>query len=245
MDLASPLRLAKRSICSTCLRQIRRTASTHFRFQTRNIGYIARPGEQASPISGYYADLSTSLPSTSHPAPRKRGSLPSAPKSTEQDEVAARARIVFGSRLAGPIARRADKDRKSTDVAGILIPPRPDEPDNCCMSGCVNCVWDVYREDLEEWAAKATEARALLAKQGKSQSGADAMRLNTSASKVKGGGMVTGPASMDDDGGGSETNWNLGSSSGDLFATIPVGIREFMRTEKALKERHLREAHAN
>jgi hypothetical protein len=114
------------------------------------------------------------------------------------------------------------------------------------MSGCVNCVWDLYREDLEEWAAKAAEARASLATQGKSQTGADAMRIRTPASKVKGGGTVTGPASMDDDGGGSETNWDLGSSdSGDLFASIPVGIREFMRTEKALKERHANEAHAS
>lgn len=138
-----------------------------------------------------------------------------------------------------------DKERKSTNVAGILVPPRPDEPDNCCMSGCVNCVWDVYREDLEEWAAKAAEARAMLAKQGKSQTGADATRIRTPASKVKGGGTVTGPASMDDDGGGSETNWDLGSpDDGDLFRDIPVGIREFMRTEKALKERHAKEAHA-
>ncbi|KAK5006624.1 hypothetical protein LTR28_006270, partial [Elasticomyces elasticus] len=41
--------------------------------------------------------------------------------------------------------------------------------------------------------------------------------------------------SMDDDGGGSETGWDQGSS-GDLFGNVPVGIREFMRTEKMLKE---------
>ena len=43
--------------------------------------------------------------------------------------------------------------------------------------------------------------------------------------------------SMDDDGGGSETNWSPGEGR-DLFADIPVGIREFMRTEKILKMRH-------
>ncbi|KAI7242594.1 hypothetical protein KC352_g14686 [Hortaea werneckii] len=56
--------------------------------------------------------------------------------------------------------------------------------------------------------------------------------------------------SMDDDGGGSETNWeamggmeSFGDGQGDLapvkdlFAGVPVGIREFMKTEKKLKEK--------
>ena len=57
--------------------------------------------------------------------------------------------------------------------------------------------------------------------------------------------------SMDDDGGGSETNWdvadigNMGRAGEwgmeKLFEGVPVGIREFMRTEKRLKERHKRE----
>lgn len=25
------------------------------------------------------------------------------------------------------------------------------------MSGCVNCVWDAYREEMEEWAARRRE----------------------------------------------------------------------------------------
>lgn len=29
---------------------------------------------------------------------------------------------------------------------------RPREPDNCCMSGCVHCVWDVWRVEVEAWA---------------------------------------------------------------------------------------------
>jgi hypothetical protein len=42
--------------------------------------------------------------------------------------------------------------------------------------------------------------------------------------------------SMDDDGGGSEGNWSMeGGGDEDLFEDIPVGIREFMKTEKKLK----------
>ena len=51
--------------------------------------------------------------------------------------------------------------------------------------------------------------------------------------------------SMDDDGGGSETNWGTGSDAefadDGLFKGIPVGIREFMKQEKRLKEKHARE----
>ncbi|KAI4386790.1 hypothetical protein MLD38_004692 [Melastoma candidum] len=30
-------------------------------------------------------------------------------------------------------------------------PPEKPSPDDCCGSGCVRCVWDVYYEDLEEY----------------------------------------------------------------------------------------------
>ncbi len=93
------------------------------------------------------------------------------------------------------------------------------------MSGCVNCVWDNYRDELEEWARKSHEARV-------------------ASARARGEG---GSGSVDDDGGGSETNWGTGLGMGtgtgaeDLFGGVPVGIREFMRTEKRLKERHARE----
>lgn len=45
--------------------------------------------------------------------------------------------------------------------------------------------------------------------------------------------------SMDDDGGGSEGNWQDvvgGQGRDDPFKDVPVGIREFMRLERKLKE---------
>lgn len=143
-----------------------------------------------------------------------------------------RARIVFGSRLLPP-AERPDrlalKASQSSYIAGVLVPPRPEEPDNCCMSGCVNCVWELYGEELEEWSAKKNEALVKLEAE-------------------------QGATSMDADGGGSEANWTVppATPSGvtvgetkivknlweeDMFKSVPVGIREFMRQEKRLKER--------
>jgi len=42
--------------------------------------------------------------------------------------------IIFGSRLAGPASRPAPPAEKIRVVEGIKVPPRPEEPDNCCMS---------------------------------------------------------------------------------------------------------------
>ncbi|OBZ85172.1 hypothetical protein A0J61_06772 [Choanephora cucurbitarum] len=41
----------------------------------------------------------------------------------------------------------------------IQLPQKPASPDNCCMSGCVHCVWDLYQEDMEEYNEKKREIR--------------------------------------------------------------------------------------
>lgn len=111
----------------------------------------------------------------------------------------------------------------------MRVPPLPEEPDNCCMSGCVNCVWETYREEMEEWQAATAEAKAASARRDAKE------RVDVS---------------MDDDGGGSDTNWvpetppaTVAKDLWDdkLYKDIPVGIRAFMKTEKKLKAVHERE----
>ncbi|SPO07491.1 uncharacterized protein DNG_10185 [Cephalotrichum gorgonifer] len=166
------------------------------------------------------------------PAPAPAPAQAFATQSSEtksEDTPEARARIIFGSSLAGP-ARRADLRSKSTLVAGVLVPPKPEEPDHCCMSGCVNCVWDQYREDMEEHLVASAEAdKRLREREGDEEEAPESM-------------------SIDDDGGGSETNWSVEPQKlatdfwdEELYKGIPVGIREFMKSEKRLKEKHARE----
>lgn len=85
------------------------------------------------------------------------------------------------------------------------------------MSGCVNCVWDTYREDLEEWAERRREEIQALA-EGRRRGGQE-----------EAGGM-------DDDGGGSGL-WGPAGEEGELLEGLPVGISEFMRMEKKLGKR--------
>lgn len=74
--------------------------------------------------------------------------------------------VIFYSRLAGYPENRPTPD-KAKMYAGVVVPARPEEPLNCCQSGCVHCVWDIYREDIEDYEAKKKEAREALTKSGK------------------------------------------------------------------------------
>lgn len=130
---------------------------------------------QASPLSGYYKLLLDTPLTPANPAPP--AGTPHPPASTpptephspnpprneaEQRERENRARVVFGSRLAGPIQREREKHDGGRYVAGVFVPPKPAEPDNCCMSGCVNCVLTQFVEDLDEWKAASREAKRRL-----------------------------------------------------------------------------------
>jgi hypothetical protein len=117
------------------------------------------------------------------------------------------------------------------------------------MSGCVHCVWDRYRDELEEWAAAQKEVDRALKKERSYERERKRRLGGTSGTGLMLGEGMKGAhhtaISMDDDGGGSETNWETGLetdlSSDELFKNVPVGIREFMKQEKRLKEKHARE----
>ena len=94
-------------------------------------------------------------------------------------------------------------------MAGVWIPPRPREPDNCCMSGCVNCVLSQFAEDLDEWRVARREAKR---------------RVALAAEAGEDGALP--PAGAGD---GREGMW-------EGFEDIPVGLRVFMETEKRLAQ---------
>ncbi|KAI9432989.1 oxidoreductase-like protein [Lactarius indigo] len=55
-----------------------------------------------------------------------------------------------------------------TTFRGIIIPeiPKPPEPDECCMSGCVVCVHDLYQESLDTYKTAVAAVRASLTSMG-------------------------------------------------------------------------------
>jgi len=102
---------------------------------------------------------------------------------------------------------------------------------------------------MEEWSSASAEAeRRLRAQEAGLAAGTTSESMSETGRRF---GLGTheldhGAVSMDDDGGGSASNWDGGmpgkASSWDeeLYKNIPVGIREFMKQEKRLKEKHLK-----
>ncbi|KAI1129931.1 oxidoreductase-like protein [Nemania abortiva] len=186
--------------------------------------------ETSSPSS---SGTTTSTTSTTNLLASTTTTVPpelSAEPATAQDK----ARIIFGSRLAGPMERadrlQSIRDR-STLVAGVLVPPRPDEPDNCCMSGCVDCVWDRYRDELEAWAAAA--ARAEEAERAQHVTETTSAVDDTSGLSKEESSRRTEEMAKTDRPKIAKDLWD-----DDLYTNVPVGIREFMKHEKKLKKKH-------
>ncbi|KAJ2161925.1 hypothetical protein GGF46_001116 [Coemansia sp. RSA 552] len=57
---------------------------------------------------------------------------------------------------------------KDTEAMARALPPKPEPPgkEDCCMSGCEYCVWDLYDEDMREYQKHAVALREALEEQG-------------------------------------------------------------------------------
>lgn len=51
------------------------------------------------------------------------------------------------------VSKSKEEKDKASEKSKPAIPPPPEKPlpGDCCDSGCVRCVWDVYYEELEEY----------------------------------------------------------------------------------------------
>ncbi|KAK9447248.1 oxidoreductase-like protein [Limtongia smithiae] len=158
------------------------------------------------------------------------------PAFAEEQSVLERARKVFGQRLSGQ-ARRDALAAQERDILGIKVPPRPAEPDNCCTSGCVNCVWELFRQDVEHWQTRRKQAIQAIVAQNRYDLWQDDWGPNP-AEKLKAEGKdlkevpkekIEGELKNDDD----------------MFKDANIGIRVFIETQRKIERRkQLREQQA-
>ena len=88
-------------------------------------------------LGDFYNDLlAKPLPKVARA--KSEADLPDFVASGGRKEIEERAKKLFGNIQGSGYQRQSDTpDKTWRTINGVPIPPRPGEPDNCCMSGCV------------------------------------------------------------------------------------------------------------
>lgn len=100
------------------------------------------PAPQYEPrgLGDFYNDLlSAPLPKVAQSKSEKSLPLPEWVAASGRKDIEERARKLFGS-IEGSGYERSTSDTPDATwrtINGVPVPPRPAEPENCCMSGCV------------------------------------------------------------------------------------------------------------
>lgn len=167
---------------------------------------------------------------------------------------------VFGGRVEGSGARESSSRRDKGEarmIAGVLVPDRPKEPDNCCMSGCVNCVWEQYNDDVKDWRKIRTKAAEELNKT-QEQWPADfhpplkalefknvprelrrVKRTMEAGKKTKLSSSAYFPSVGKPGAQNLEAGKDIHDDDDDDWGNVPVAIRVFAETERLMKKKKL------
>ncbi|KAI5949228.1 hypothetical protein KGF57_004826 [Candida theae] len=141
---------------------------------------------------------------------------------------------VFGGRIKGEDRQASSRIERGEPkvIAGVTVPCRPPEPDNCCMSGCINCVWELFQDDLNEWNEKRDKAARKLVANG----GRWPENFNPPLKLLK---RENYPPSLADLPDSKLTPERVeGTVQDETWGDVPVSIRVFTQAEKRIKARH-------
>lgn len=139
---------------------------------------------------------------------------------------------IFGGRIRGDQRQSSSRLTRGEPrkIAGIMVPDRPPEPDNCCMSGCINCVWELYRDDIKEWNEKRREAALKV-----NEAGTDFIWPHDFHPPIKYLEEKHIPKEL------LEKKQNLKpeeATQEDSWSNVPIAIRVFAEAEKKIKAKH-------
>ena len=147
---------------------------------------------------------------------------------------------VFGGRIKGESPRSSSRLSRGEPrvIAGISVPDRPPEPDNCCMSGCINCVWELFRDDVKDWNSK----RKLAAKKLRERGGRWPENFYPPVRHLADENL---PLSMAKNAKTVREKTEKKNEEAESWANVPVSIRVFAELEKKKSQRRKNQAEHN
>lgn len=170
---------------------------------------------------------------------RSPSSSPFAKKTVYTTSTGGPTKTTFGDIFSGPTKTAIRSSRRDLShrihmktIAGVKVPSRPSEPGDkdCCMSGCVNCVWELFNADLEDWKYKRHQAVTSLLK-GKPT---DEQWPSNWEAPPKDLPIDYIPNDY------KSINSHLKVETINEEAAMPVGMAVFAAFQKKLKQRHLK-----
>lgn len=146
------------------------------------------------------------------------------------DELSPEDRIarVFGGRIKGEERQSSSRREMGQPrmIAGVNVPDKPKEPDNCCMSGCINCVWELFNDDLKDWNEKRKTAAENMKKNG----GVWPADFHPPVKFLN-------PENIPQETKQEAQKRPSKSDADEAWGNVPVSIRVFAQTEKRLKSK--------
>ncbi|KAF9903954.1 hypothetical protein EC991_003172 [Linnemannia zychae] len=132
---------------------------------TEVLNYHTTPQTSIDPAAPTIPSEGTSVPSADEIKKGYGNTLARAPVENTLPRAASLGSATFttgiGSTLSAPAA-------ESTDYHGFRIPVKPSPPgaEDCCMSGCAHCIYDIYEEDRQEYKSRLAKVLDEISKAG-------------------------------------------------------------------------------
>ncbi|KAF9339461.1 hypothetical protein BGZ91_005830 [Linnemannia elongata] len=161
-------------------------------------------------------DDATATPSADEIKKGYGNTLPRARPSLEYNTLPRAASTGSASFVTGTGSTLSTPAAESTDYHGFKVPIKPLPPgaEDCCMSGCAHCIYDLYEEDRQEYKAKLAKVLDEISK-----AGLPPPPNISNTKKGKGDGASTGDA----------------QSANDEDNDMDPGMKAFLELERKLK----------
>lgn len=161
-------------------------------------------------------DDATATPSADEIKKGYGNTLPRARPSLEYNTLPRAASTGSASFVTGTGSTLSTPAGESTDYHGFKVPIKPLPPgaEDCCMSGCAHCIYDLYEEDRQEYKAKLAKVLDEISK-----AGLPPPPNISNTKKGKGDGASTGDA----------------QSANDEDNDMDPGMKAFLELERKLK----------